>query len=103
VWFLGRPDAIQSLFPFWLYYAGLACLIVGNFLFLYGSIVSARLTGVPEVVLAAALSPIYWVMMSIAALKAAIQLVRAPSFWEKTAHGLDRRTVIGNPSNGSPI
>jgi len=33
--------------------------------------------------------PIYWVMMSIAAVKAMWQLVVTPSFWEKTAHGLD--------------
>jgi hypothetical protein len=29
------------------------------------------------------------VMMSIAAVKAMWQLVVTPSFWEKTAHGLD--------------
>jgi hypothetical protein len=28
--------------------------------------------------------------MSIAAVKAAIQLFSAPTFWEKTEHGLDR-------------
>jgi hypothetical protein len=27
--------------------------------------------------------------MSIAAIKALVQLVAAPSFWEKTTHGLD--------------
>jgi glycosyltransferase XagB len=41
-------------------------------------------------VIAALLSPVYWVMMSIAAVKALIQLVHAPSFWEKTSHGLDQ-------------
>ena len=40
-------------------------------------------------VLAAVLVPVYWVMMSIAAVKAMWQLVVTPSFWEKTAHGLD--------------
>ncbi len=39
--------------------------------------------------LAAVLVPVYWVMMSIAAVKAMWQLVVTPSFWEKTAHGLD--------------
>jgi hypothetical protein len=38
------------------------------------------------------LVPVYWVMMSIAALKAMWQLVVTPSFWEKTAHGLDTDT-----------
>ncbi len=39
--------------------------------------------------LAAMFVPIYWVMMSIAAVKAMWQLVGTPSFWEKTVHGLD--------------
>jgi hypothetical protein len=51
--------------------------------------VAARQHGRPELVIAAVLSPLYWVMMSIAALKAFIQLLTAPSFWEKTTHGLD--------------
>jgi len=46
-------------------------------------------TGKPDLVLAAVIVPIYWLMMSIAAIKALVQLVTAPSFWEKTAHGLD--------------
>jgi hypothetical protein len=89
IWFLARPEVVHQLFPAWLYYAGLACFVFGNFVFLYGSMVSARATGKPGVVLAAALSPLYWVMMSIAAVKAAVQLISAPSFWEKTTHGLD--------------
>jgi len=34
------------------------------------------------------LVPLYWVMMSMAATKAFVQLVGAPTFWEKTVHGL---------------
>jgi hypothetical protein len=30
-------------------------------------------------------------MMSIAAIRALLQLTVAPSFWEKSVHGLDRR------------
>ena len=97
VWFLAHPAIIESLFPSWLYYAGLACFVGGNFMFLYGSMVSAQSTGRPDVVLAAALSPIYWVMMSIAAMKATIQLVSAPSFWEKTTHGLDLPAIPHRP------
>jgi hypothetical protein len=52
--------------------------------------VAARAAGSPALVIAALLSPVYWVMMSIAAVKALIQLVHAPSFWEKTSHGLDQ-------------
>jgi cellulose synthase/poly-beta-1,6-N-acetylglucosamine synthase-like glycosyltransferase len=90
LWFLARPELIVSLFPAWLYYLSLLCLALGNFAFVYTSMVAARTTGSPKLVLASILSPAYWVMMSIAAIKALIQLFHAPSFWEKTFHGLDQ-------------
>jgi len=93
-WFLGRPAFIESLFPAWLYYVSLVCLALGNFTFLYTSLVSARALGHPSLVLAAILSPFYWILMSIAALKALVQLIVAPSFWEKTVHGLDRVPAV---------
>jgi hypothetical protein len=34
--------------------------------------------------------PLFWLMMSIAAAKGLYQLIRNPSHWEKTFHGLDR-------------
>jgi cellulose synthase/poly-beta-1,6-N-acetylglucosamine synthase-like glycosyltransferase len=94
-WFLGKPPIILALFPAWLYYASLASLVLGNFMFLYTAIVGARAAGRPSLALAALLSPVYWGMMSIAAIKAAVQLLAAPTFWEKTAHGLDR--VVAAP------
>jgi len=64
--------------------------------------VSARLTGQPSLVLAALLSPVYWVMMSVAAIKAVAQLISSPSFWEKTAHGLDA-VLPGPRSSDVPV
>jgi len=49
--------------------------------------------GRDDLVIAAILSPVYWIMMSIAAVKAFYQLAATPSYWEKTFHGLD---VVGN-------
>ena len=37
------------------------------------------------------LVPVYWVLMSVAAWRAAWQLHRAPNLWEKTPHGATRR------------
>jgi glycosyltransferase XagB len=101
LWVLGRVDLIDEFFPFWLYYIGLACFALGNLLFIYTNMVAARQAGRPELVLAALLSPLYWVMMSIAAIKAFIQLLHAPSFWEKTAHGLDRPSPQPGRSNAT--
>ena len=41
----------------------------------------------------ALLSPLYWVLMSIATWKGFLQLITSPSYWEKTSHGLDRASA----------
>jgi len=60
----------------------------GNFLLVYVTVMSCRVAKRGELLVAALLVPIYWVMMSMAAVKALSQLVGAPTFWEKTVHGL---------------
>jgi cellulose synthase/poly-beta-1,6-N-acetylglucosamine synthase-like glycosyltransferase len=90
LWFVAHPAWIAALFPGWLYYVSLVCLVFGNFAFVYTTMVAARVADRPKLVIASVLSPAYWGMMSIAAIKAVMQLVNAPSFWEKTFHGLDR-------------
>lgn len=100
VWFAGRPDFMLSLFEGWIYYVGVLCLVFGNFLYIYASMISAREFGSPALVFAAMLSPIYWAMMSVAAIKASVQLLHAPSFWEKTVHGLDVAHTRPEPVSG---
>jgi cellulose synthase/poly-beta-1,6-N-acetylglucosamine synthase-like glycosyltransferase len=89
LWFIGRPAFISHLFPAPVYYLGLICWLGGNFIFVYACMLSAYETRQPKLTLAAFLMPVYWVMMSLAAAKAAIQIVWNPSYWEKTQHGLD--------------
>ncbi len=95
IWFTGKPDLLMDLFPAWLYYASLASLLIGNLAFLFANVIAARQSGRPELVFSALISPAYWVMMSIAAVKAVVQLVISPSYWEKTVHGLGRRDSEG--------
>ena len=90
IWFIGRPTFIAALFPTWIYYLGLACWLGGNFAFAYSNLLVAHESDDGRLLSAALLSPLYWVMMSMAAIKAVLQLVIAPSFWEKTRHGLER-------------
>ena len=56
----------------------------------YSLVLGARDSGKPGLVLASLAAPMYWALMSLAAVKSLVQLVSAPSFWEKTVHGLDR-------------
>jgi cellulose synthase/poly-beta-1,6-N-acetylglucosamine synthase-like glycosyltransferase len=88
VWFVAHPVFLLEIFPAPVYYVGLALWSFGNFLLWYLTVLTARHTMSSGLVLTAMLVPIYWIMMSMAATKAAWQLVVTPSFWEKTAHGL---------------
>jgi cellulose synthase/poly-beta-1,6-N-acetylglucosamine synthase-like glycosyltransferase len=92
IYFIGKPHAITELFPVVPYFLGLASLVIGNFLVFWSWLLSAR-DSRDRQILAALLSPLYWVMMGMAAVKAGLQLVTAPSFWEKTQHGLDHEAA----------
>jgi len=88
LWFVGQPAIIRELFPAPVYYMGLISWAFGNFTLVYLTILSCRLIKRPELIFAAVLVPLYWVMMSMAAVKAIWQLFRQPTHWEKTVHGL---------------
>ncbi len=101
-WFIVHPPFIQQLFSGPVYYLGLVAFLGGNFSFLYATILSARATDTPRLVFAAVLVPVYWAIMSVAATKALIQLIAAPSFWEKTLHGLDLAPNTAAPNTAAP-
>jgi cellulose synthase/poly-beta-1,6-N-acetylglucosamine synthase-like glycosyltransferase len=97
VWFVAHPETVKEIFPAPVYYVCLFLWAFGNFLLWYLTVLTARSTNREGLVLPAVLVPIYWIMMSVAALKAIWQLLLSPSFWEKTTHGLDPDT---EPSGG---
>ncbi|NHC13432.1 glycosyltransferase [Motilibacter sp. E257] len=88
VWFVAEPAAVGALFPGFVYYPAMVCFVAGNFAMIYAGLVSARAAKRHDLLLAALTFPAYWVMMSLAAVKAVVQLVLQPSYWEKTTHGL---------------
>lgn len=102
LWFLVHPPVVLQLFPSWLYYLSLLVMIVGNISLFYSWLVSARLMGCRDLVYASILVPAYWALMSLAVAKAAVQLVSAPSFWEKTVHGLDQAAAATVGEGGEP-
>lgn len=103
-WYLTHALWISQLFRGPIYYAALCLLFIGNFFFIYSNAIGMfcvvsnqeqegkpRLAQTPlshQLVKYALLSPIYWMLMSIAAYKALGQLFTKPFFWEKTPHGL---------------
>jgi cellulose synthase/poly-beta-1,6-N-acetylglucosamine synthase-like glycosyltransferase len=90
LWFGSGLHVVRELFPPLIFYPALVSVVLGNFLALYQLVIALRLAGHPNLVVPALLSPLYWVLMSIAAIRAFAQLLIAPSYWEKTLHGLDR-------------
>ncbi len=89
VFFFTRADFIQAMFPTFVFYLAALMLFVGNFVFLYLNVAGSIQRGQFSLAKYALLSPLYWGLMSLAAWKGVIQLVRNPFYWEKTTHGLD--------------
>ncbi|MFJ2617919.1 glycosyltransferase [Glutamicibacter sp. NPDC087344] len=75
--------------PGWLLTVGWVTMIFGNaMMIVVSAVVSWKRYGL-RVAAFALLNPAYWVLHSIAAWRAAYQMVRTPHVWEKTPHGLD--------------
>jgi len=87
-WILGQPGVIEEVFPAYVYFPALICLVFGNAAILYSNLIACRETGNSSLWWACLTVPLYWVLMSIAAIKGTYQLFANPSYWEKTVHGL---------------
>ncbi|MCX6483147.1 MAG: glycosyltransferase [Mycobacterium sp.] len=88
LWFLGQPALVGTVFPWYIYFPALVALIVGNGATLYMNLLALREDDRGDLLVPALTVPIFFVMMSIAAAKGLYQLIRNPSYWEKTFHGL---------------
>ncbi|WP_409347246.1 glycosyltransferase family 2 protein [Paenibacillus sp. MBLB4367] len=108
LWYGWKLAIIKQFFPGAIYYLAAAEFFIGNFLFVFSNV--AGIYWVIEdlekkrqqvfsyrLVKYALLTPIYWVLMSIAAFKAAWQLITKPFYWEKTTHGLAKGHTPDNP------
>lgn len=91
LWFLGQPAVVGAVFPWFVYFPALVALIAGNGITLYLNLISLREDDRADLIVAALTVPAFFVMMSVAAAKGVYQLIRNPSYWEKTFHGLAHR------------
>jgi glycosyltransferase XagB len=92
LWFLGHPDAVGAVFPWYTYFPALIAMVLGNFAVIYMNLVALREDDRADLIFTALTVPLYWVLMSAAAAKGVYQLIRQASYWEKTFHGLDVRS-----------
>lgn len=79
---------IESFYPPIVFYMAAFSLVFGNFLFIYYYMIGVAKHGHWSLVKFIFLVPLYWLMISRAALKALYQLFFNPHYWEKTIHGL---------------
>jgi cellulose synthase/poly-beta-1,6-N-acetylglucosamine synthase-like glycosyltransferase len=98
-WYATKALWIRDLFPGIFYYMAAFQFFFGNFMFIYTNTVGMywviRDCALKKkqpfsygLIKYALLTPIYWILMSIAAYKALFQLIKNPFYWEKTDHGL---------------
>ncbi|WP_370332516.1 glycosyltransferase [Mycolicibacterium hippocampi] len=91
VWFLGQPAVIEDVFPVYIYFPALIALVLGNAATLYMNLIALREDDRSDLLVAGLTVPAFWLMMSVAAAKGCYQMIRNPSYWEKTFHGLSAK------------
>jgi cellulose synthase/poly-beta-1,6-N-acetylglucosamine synthase-like glycosyltransferase len=90
---------VSSFFPGWVLTVSLFNLLIGNGLMVYLSMMGAFKRRRYQLVPWALLNPLYWILHSIAAYKAAWQLITKPHYWEKTDHGISSHHL----AEGTPV
>jgi len=84
------PAPIEALFPPAVLYAATAAMLGGNLAVLYQFMAGCMHRGLHRAVPTMLTVPLYWALMSVAAYKALVQLLRPGKrhHWELTRHGL---------------
>ncbi|KAB2847829.1 MAG: glycosyltransferase [Hyphomicrobiaceae bacterium] len=84
---LGRPDSLMGA-GFW--HLSIANLALGFSVAMLTGVIAIRRRGMNSLLPWVLTMPLYWLLISLAAYRAAWQLARDPFRWEKTDHGLAR-------------
>jgi len=85
--FIAQSETGEEMFRKWLALTTLIAGYTGSALLGLVGLYRRRMLGIAWVLVTI---PIYWLLLSLAAWRAVIQLVIAPHLWEKTEHGLAR-------------
>jgi cellulose synthase/poly-beta-1,6-N-acetylglucosamine synthase-like glycosyltransferase len=86
---------IQSLFPAPLYYPALLSFVAWNFILFYCCIYVTVRHNLIDLTRYALLTPVYWGLMSLGAWSGLVSLIRNPSYWAKTEHGVSLAVAEG--------
>lgn len=91
-WLLTRTEIFDPMFVEPLLYLSLLNLLLGNAFFIYVLMVGIFKRKNFGLIPWAITAPVYWLMLSVAAMKGLVQLITNPFYWEKTQHGISRFT-----------
>ncbi|SDT52603.1 Glycosyltransferase, catalytic subunit of cellulose synthase and poly-beta-1,6-N-acetylglucosamine synthase [Pseudarthrobacter equi] len=80
---------VGLVLPQWLLVGGVVSMLFGNAMMIVVSGVATWRRHGWRIAIFALLNPAYWVLHSVAAWRAAWQMLTSPHKWEKTPHGLD--------------
>jgi len=81
-------NVYHLLFPGPILYLSAFCLIFGNFFYVYLYLLACMKRKQYHLLPWTLFIPIYWLLMSMAALYALFELLVKPHYWQKTVHGL---------------
>jgi len=93
LWHTLRPDFIAQAFPGPLLWLNLIALLMGNFFFIYLSLIAPLKRGWAQLSPYGLMAPIYWSLTAVAAYRALWQLIHKPFYWEKTNHQISKSAV----------
>lgn len=79
---------VESFYLTPIFYIAVFSLVFGNFFYIYNYMIGSAKREQWDIIKYTFLVPLYWLMISMAAWKALIQLIYKPHYWEKTVHGL---------------
>lgn len=82
-------DIVGLVLPQWLLVGGVVSMLFGNAMMIVVSGVATLRRHGWRIAIFALLNPFYWVLHSMAAWRAAWQMLTSPHKWEKTPHGLE--------------
>lgn len=102
-WLTTHSPYIQTIFPGVILTISFASFILGNFIFTYLNLIGSYQRGRMNLVKWSLFSPLYWVLLSIATVRATVQIVFRPHHWEKTKHGAGIFQEEDTSRNYTPI
>lgn len=85
-WLVFKPKFIQELFPAPILYLSVLSFILGNFIFTFLNLIGAYQRQKYATVKYCLLSPVYWMLLAFATVRATMHILFTPHKWEKTTH-----------------